>query len=52
MSDAFGKGGIADQAMRFNGYPSLEKEDPTIHVLGPLLAIFVRAVTDEEQYRK
>lgn len=34
VSDAFGKGGIADQAMRFNGYPSLEKEDPTIHVPG------------------
>lgn len=34
VSDAFGKGGIADQAMRFNGYPSLEKEEATINVLG------------------
>ena len=27
VSDSFGKGGIADQMIKFNGYPFLEKED-------------------------
>lgn len=27
VSDWFGGGGIADQMIRFNGYPFLEKED-------------------------
>lgn len=27
VSDQFGGGGIADQMIRFNGYPFLEKED-------------------------
>ena len=27
VSDFFGKGGIADQAIRFNGFPFLDKED-------------------------
>lgn len=28
VSESFGKGGIADQMIKFNGYPFLEKEDP------------------------
>ncbi|CDZ97087.1 voltage-gated chloride channel [Phaffia rhodozyma] len=28
VSDSFGEGGIADQMIKFNGYPFLEKEDP------------------------
>jgi chloride channel 3/4/5 len=27
VSDVFGGGGMADQTIRFNGYPFLEKED-------------------------
>lgn len=27
VSDLFGKGGIADQMIRFNGFPFLDKED-------------------------
>lgn len=27
VSDQIGKGGIAEQMIRFNGYPFLEKED-------------------------
>jgi hypothetical protein len=27
VSDQFGKGGIADQMIRFNGFPFLDKED-------------------------
>jgi hypothetical protein len=27
VSELFSKGGIADQAIRFNGYPAMEKED-------------------------
>ncbi len=27
VSDFFGGGGMADQVIRFNGYPFLEKED-------------------------
>lgn len=27
VSDQFGGGGVADQMIRFNGYPFLEKED-------------------------
>lgn len=27
VSEQVGKGGIADQMIRFNGYPFLEKED-------------------------
>ena len=38
VSDWFGKGGIADQAIRFNGFPFLDKEDhqfnePVSHVM-------------------
>lgn len=27
VSEMFDKGGIADQAIRFNGFPSLDKDD-------------------------
>lgn len=38
VSDQFGKGGIADQMIRFNGFPFLDKEDhqfnePVSHVM-------------------
>ena len=38
VSDFFGKGGIADQMIRFNGFPFLDKEDhqfnePVSHVI-------------------
>lgn len=38
VSDNFGKGGIADQMIRFNGFPFLDKEDhqfnePVGHVM-------------------
>ena len=34
VSEFFGKGGIADQAIRFNGYPNLDKEDIAFNVPG------------------
>lgn len=34
VSDQFGKGGIADQMIRFNGFPFLEHEDQTYNVPG------------------
>jgi chloride channel 3/4/5 len=34
VGDWFGKGGIADQMIRFNGFPFLEKEDQPFNVPG------------------
>lgn len=34
VSDQFGKGGIADQMIRFNGFPFLEHEDQAYNVPG------------------
>lgn len=34
VSEFFDKGGIADQAIRFNGFPSLEKDDVTFNAPG------------------
>lgn len=35
VSDQFGKGGIADQMIKFNGFPFLENEDHAYNVAGP-----------------
>lgn len=35
VSDQFGKGGIADQMIRFNGFPFLDKEDHQFNETGP-----------------
>lgn len=34
VSDYFGKGGIADQMIRFNGFPLLESDDHAYNVSG------------------
>lgn len=34
VSDQFGTGGIADQAIRFNGYPFLDAEDHAYNIPG------------------
>ena len=34
VGDWFGKGGIADEMIRFNGYPFLEKDDHAFHIAG------------------
>lgn len=34
VSDQFGKGGIADQMIKFNGYPLLENDDHAFGVSG------------------
>lgn len=34
VSDQFGGGGIADQMIRFNGFPLLENEDHAYNVTG------------------
>lgn len=34
VSDQFGKGGIADQMIRFNGFPFLENEDHAYNIPG------------------
>lgn len=39
VSDQFGKGGIADQMIRFNGFPFLEHEDQTYNVPGMYLPL-------------
>ncbi|KAM0755906.1 hypothetical protein T439DRAFT_320603 [Meredithblackwellia eburnea MCA 4105] len=42
VSDQFGKGGIADQMIRFNGYPFLEAEDHAFNI--PVSAVMRRNV--------
>jgi hypothetical protein len=44
VSDFFAKGhgGIADQAIRFNGYPSLDKEDHTFDLTGACASMRLR----------
>ncbi|ORY89082.1 chloride channel [Leucosporidium creatinivorum] len=42
VSDQFGKGGIADQMIRFNGFPFLENEDHAFNV--PVSAVMRREV--------
>jgi chloride channel 3/4/5 len=36
VSDQFGNGGIADQMIRFNGFPFLENEDHAYNIPGSL----------------
>ena len=36
VSDQFGKGGIADQMIRYNGFPFLENEDHAFNISGAL----------------
>lgn len=40
VSDQFGKGGIADQMIRFNGFPFLDKEDHQFNESGELAFVF------------
>jgi len=40
VSENFGKGGIADQMIRFNGFPLLDKEDHAFNV--PVLDVMKR----------
>lgn len=42
VSDQFGGGGIADQMIRFNGYPLLENHDHAFGVPGALNLHFFR----------
>lgn len=42
VSDQFGKGGIADQMIRFNGFPFLENEDHAFNV--PVSSVMRREV--------
>lgn len=39
VSDQFGKGGIADQMIRFNGFPLLENEEHAYNVAGEPAAL-------------
>jgi chloride channel 3/4/5 len=34
VGDCFGTGGIADEMIRFNGYPYLEREDHAFNIPG------------------
>ena len=40
VGDFFKINGIADEAIRFNGYPFLEKDDHAYHIAGELLFLF------------
>jgi len=42
VSDQFGKGGIADQMIKFNGYPLLENDDHAFGVSGE--SVFIPSV--------
>jgi hypothetical protein len=44
VGDFFGKSGIADEMIRFNGYPFLDKEDHAFHIPGKSLS-FLCAIT-------
>ena len=37
MGDFFGRSGIADEMIRFNGYPYLDRDEHTFHIPGALL---------------
>lgn len=39
VSDQFGKGGIADQMIRFNGFPYLESEEHAYNVAGQFIIL-------------
>lgn len=41
VSDQFGKGGIADQMIRFNGFPFLENDDNAFNVSGALTSVLL-----------
>ena len=42
VSDQFGGGGIADQMIRFNGFPFIENEDHAYNVPGKLFSLSLR----------
>lgn len=44
VSEFFDKGGIADQAIRFNGLPSLEKEDLSFNAPGECLSVLISEI--------
>jgi chloride channel 3/4/5 len=37
VSEFFSKGGIADQAIKFNGYPALDREDEPFNAPSKLI---------------
>ena len=41
VSDQFGGGGIADQMIRFNGFPLLENEDHAYNITGQFIALSI-----------
>lgn len=41
VGDFLGVSGIADEMIRFNGYPYLEKEDHAFHISGTIAAILI-----------
>lgn len=48
VSDQFGKGGIADQMIRFNGFPFLENEDHAYNIAGTFRASMVSSFFDAD----
>ena len=46
VGDLLGVRGIADEAIRFNGYPFLEKDDHVYDAPGLYLFLLVQSVAD------